>query len=1206
MISIRNCLNGLAALLFASVTAQAAEDTFSLRTIEIGTLGSYQDFVIQAPEGTVVEVSNPFDATIVSPYLHGLHFPTSLELKNRTIKENFPVGTVIGQFKTLDPDLQETFTYSLSAGEGAADNAKFAIVEDRLVSNSIFYHEVKAEYSVRIATTDSTGLSIERVFAVGVLPVLPVEERIFFNPDFFSANPAVDLAEGTLTVDSDSLKITGAINATGTLMPTDAEEYVAVFSFEDLNLGTAVTVNFTGKYPVAFLSKADIRIDGKLVMTAADGDMKTSPGGGLDGGAAALGGAAGGYGGAIGKPGDGLGGGKVSGGGASHATSGANGNNNGSLTGDPGVAVYNLSDSNIDMIGGSGGAGGQGRYRVGSGGAGGGALQLRSVGAVVLGQKALISMDGGRGGNATAGGGGGSGGTLIVKAMSVTHAGTISAKGGDGGFEEGGSGGGGAGGVVMFNAEELDNQGTIGLAGGANGFIDDDHPAAAGGLFLEINASIPIIDWAKPEAITYGTAISVAQLNPSTDVAGAFVFEPKAGTILGAGQHTLKATFTPDDADSWFPATLEVPLEVRLAKLTIKAESVERVFGEENPNFVLSIDGFVNGEGPADLTGTVVATTAATKNSILGTYAITTSGVSSENYDIEFLTGESGGVLTIAKGHVLLSWAKPEAITYGTAISIAQLNPSTDVAGSFAFETKARTILGAGQHTLKATFTPDNLDSWFPATLEVPLEVRLAKLTIKAESVERVFGEENPNFVLSIDGFVNGEGPADLTGTLVGTTLATKNSIPGMYTITTSGVSSGNYDIEFLTGEAGGVLTITKGHALLSWVKPAVIVYGEQLSGAELNAVAKTEAGGRLEGTFVYEPKAGTLLGAGSHTLKATFVPASQAGYSGSQAEVVLTVQKAPLLITADDVQKRYGEDNPDLSVSYSGFIVGEGPDALSQKPTITTVADKSSSVGDYAITAWPMAAANYAINYKVGVLTVTQAAPVISWSTPENIVYGTVLSASELSAVASTQGELVYEPDVGTLLDAGDHGLSVSFTPSDAVNFEGATSSRTVSVQKAPLSIKVKDAVRAFSKPNPSFEIVYEGFVSGEGADVLTTQPGASVTATTASPAGEYPITVSGSAADNYAITYVNGTLSVTATTEPEPSFIRIVAITRAPFAFSFDAKEGRVYAVESSEDLRSWGTLKSYNGTGTLIRFEDERDQVFPQIYYRIRVVE
>ena len=58
--------------------------------------------------------------------------------------------------------------------------------------------------------------------------------------------------------------------------------------------------------------------------------------------------------------------------------------------------------------------------------------------------------------------------------------------------------------------------------------------------------------------------------------------------------------------------------------------------------------------------------------------------------------------------------------------------------------------------------------------------------------------------------------------------------------------------------------------------------------------------------------------------------------------------------------------------------------------------------------------------------------------------------------------------------------------------------------------------------------------------------------------------------------------------------------------FAFSFDAKEGKVYEVQSSQDLRSWGTLKTYNGTGTMIRFEEKRDQVFPQIYYRVRVVE
>ena len=32
----------------------------------------------------------------------------------------------------------------------------------------------------------------------------------------------------------------------------------------------------------------------------------------------------------------------------------------------------------------------------------------------------------------------------------------------------------------------------------------------------------------------------------------------------------------------------------------------------------------------------------------------------------------------------------------------------------------------------------------------------------------------------------------------------------------------------------------------------------------------------------------------------------------------------------------------------------------------------------------------------------------------------------------------------------------------------------------------------------------------------------------------------------------------------------------------------------------------VKTYNGTGTMIQFVDERDQVFPQIYYRVRVAE
>ena len=68
----------------------------------------------------------------------------------------------------------------------------------------------------------------------------------------------------------------------------------------------------------------------------------------------------------------------------------------------------------------------------------------------------------------------------------------------------------------------------------------------------------------------------------------------------------------------------------------------------------------------------------------------------------------------------------------------------------------------------------------------------------------------------------------------------------------------------------------------------------------------------------------------------------------------------------------------------------------------------------------------------------------------------------------------------------------------------------------------------------------------------------------------------------------------------------VRILSYTRSPFGFEFESESGRSYVVEATGDLREWKPVETYNGTGTLIRFEDEKDQVFPQIYYRVKVVE
>ena len=58
--------------------------------------------------------------------------------------------------------------------------------------------------------------------------------------------------------------------------------------------------------------------------------------------------------------------------------------------------------------------------------------------------------------------------------------------------------------------------------------------------------------------------------------------------------------------------------------------------------------------------------------------------------------------------------------------------------------------------------------------------------------------------------------------------------------------------------------------------------------------------------------------------------------------------------------------------------------------------------------------------------------------------------------------------------------------------------------------------------------------------------------------------------------------------------------------FAFSFVAKEGKVYEVQDSFDLLNWEAVKTYTGTGSSVRFDEERDHDPPKWFYRVRVVE
>lgn len=108
---------------------------------------------------------------------------------------------------------------------------------------------------------------------------------------------------------------------------------------------------------------------------------------------------------------------------------------------------------------------------------------------------------------------------------------------------------------------------------------------------------------------------------------------------------------------------------------------------------------------------------------------------------------------------------------------------------------------------------------------------------------------------------------------------------------------------------------------------------------------------------------------------------------------------------------------------------------------------------------------------------------------------------------------------DAGYVVNDGNAGANYTVT----LNAASGT------ITPAPLSFTADDASRPQGAPNPPFTATYSGFQGGETPAVLTGTLSFSTPAMTSSPAGSYLITPFGQTSTNYAMTYIDGTLTVT-----------------------------------------------------------------------------
>ena len=154
--------------------------------------------------------------------------------------------------------------------------------------------------------------------------------------------------------------------------------------------------------------------------------------------------------------------------------------------------------------------------------------------------------------------------------------------------------------------------------------------------------------------------------------------------------------------------------------------------------------------------------------------------------------------------------------------------------------------------------------------------------------------------------------------------------------------------------------------------------------------------------------------------------------------------------------------------------------------------------------------------------------------------VYGAALPTLTASYTGFVNGDtpasLTTQPTLTTTATASSHvsGSPYTITASGAAdsNYSISYVAGNLTVTTVPLTITANNQTKVYGAALPTLTASYTGFVNGDTSASLTTQPTLTTTATASShvSGSPYTITASGAVDSDYSITYVAGTLTVTA----------------------------------------------------------------------------
>ena len=548
-------------------------------------------------------------------------------------------------------------------------------------------------------------------------------------------------------------------------------------------------------------------------------------------------------------------------------------------------------------------------------------------------------------------------------------------------------------------------------------------------------------------------------------------------------------------------------LTINKAQATVTANSGTTTYnGAEQNVSGFTVDGLVNGEDESVVTG---VTTSGGKGTNAGSYVLTVSGGSADNYELTYVDGS----LTINKAQATVT-ANSGTTTYnGTEQSVSGFTVDGLVNGEDESVVTGVTTSGgkgtnAGSYVL--TVSGGSADNYELTYVDGSLTINKAQATVTANSGTTTYnGTEQSISGFTVDGLVNGEDESVVTGV---NTNGGKGTNAGSYVLKVGGGSADNYELNFVDG----TLTINKAQATVTTNSGTTTYNGteQSVSGFTVDGLVNGENESVLTGVTT---SGGKGINAGSYALTAS---GSDGNYELTFVDGTLTINKAAATVTANSGTTTYnGTEQSGSGFTATGLVNGETESVLTG---VTTSGGKGTNAGSYTLTA-SGSDGNYELTFVDGTLTIERKA-ITGNITADNKSYdGSTYASTHGTLDGMISGDDLQFNTTGAFANknAGDGkqvAVTGSLTGDDAGNYllTSTNSSTTADIGRKVVTVNIAAKNKLF---DGTLAAVIEGILNGtiSGDDVVLKLDGAFVSAEP----GEHSVTVSasleGSDAGNY-----------------------------------------------------------------------------------------